>query len=253
MKLGFMSSVCPKMSLSELISTATTYGYAGIEFRVQWDHGHGVELETPKAELKQKRKQLADSGIEASCLATGDRFCDDEADKRNACNDELLKMIDLAATMGIPRLRIFGDPLPEDPSVRAQNRARQRDHLAPLAEAAKNAGVTLCLETHGNMTGTDVADVIAPVNSPALRALWHPLHPCREKEALEITWSKISEYVDHCHMSVDEHATAQRNHEYFNLLNHNNFNGYQSVEIIDPPDSIAVIKEYADHYKQFSG
>lgn len=253
MKLGFMSSVCPRMSLSELISTATTYGYAGIEFRVQWDHGHGVELQTPDADLKQKRNELADNGIEASCLATGDRFCDNEAGKRNACSDELMKMIDLAVTMGIPRLRVFGDPLPEDPSVRAANRERQRDHLFPLAEAASKAGVTLCLETHGNMTGTDVADVIAPINSPALRALWHPLHPYREQEPLEITWTKIREYVDHCHFSVDEHATTRRNHECFNLLDQANFTGYQSVEIIDPPDSIAVIKEYADYIKQFSG
>ena len=252
MKLGFMSSVCPKMSLAELISAAQTYGYKGIEFRVQWQHGHGVELETSYAELQSKRRQLADAGIEASCLATGVRFCDDDARTRNDLELELKKMIDLAVALGTDRLRIFGDTVPESPSARSANLARQREHLAPLAGTAQAAGVTLCLETHGNLTGTDVAEVIEPIDSVALRALWHPLHPLRHSEPVATTWEKIGKRLDHCHFSVDEFATPEQNRECFTLLKQARYHGYQSVEVINPPDSIAVLKEYADYFKQFA-
>ena len=41
MKPGFMSSVCPQMTLQELIDAAKRHGYEGIEFRVEWDHKMG--------------------------------------------------------------------------------------------------------------------------------------------------------------------------------------------------------------------
>ena len=41
MKLAFMSSVCPKLSLGELLSAGERHGYEGIEFRPQWHQAHG--------------------------------------------------------------------------------------------------------------------------------------------------------------------------------------------------------------------
>ena len=60
MKLGFMSSVCPRMTLKELVETGKKYGYAGIEFRPEWDHAHGIELDASAAQRREAARMLAD-------------------------------------------------------------------------------------------------------------------------------------------------------------------------------------------------
>ena len=59
MRLAFMSSVCPKMSLAELLEAGRKYGYEGIEFRPEWGHGHGVEL---TASTEQRKEIAAAAG-----------------------------------------------------------------------------------------------------------------------------------------------------------------------------------------------
>ena len=76
MKFGFMSSVCPPLTMAELIDKAKHYNYEHLELRVEWDHGHGVELDSTPQQLQEARARLADSGIDLSCIATGCRFID---------------------------------------------------------------------------------------------------------------------------------------------------------------------------------
>ena len=92
MKFGFMSSVCPPLTLAELIDKAKHYNYEHLELRVEWDHGHGVELDSTPQQLRDARHRFADSGIELSCIATGVRFIDPDAQKR-AEQVDLLKRI----------------------------------------------------------------------------------------------------------------------------------------------------------------
>ncbi len=69
MKIAFMSSVCPAMTLAELIAAGQKHGYEGIEFRPEWDQKHGVELELSAADRKEVAKMLADGGLEGCCLS----------------------------------------------------------------------------------------------------------------------------------------------------------------------------------------
>ena len=84
MKFGFMSSVCPPLTVAELIDKAKHYNYKHLELRVEWDHGHGVELDSTPQQLQEARHRFTDSGIELSCIATGVRFIDPDA--QNAPN-----------------------------------------------------------------------------------------------------------------------------------------------------------------------
>ena len=108
MKFGFMSSVCPPLTLAELIDKAKHYNYEHLELRVEWDHGHGVELDSTPQQLRDARHRFADSGIELSCIATGVRFIDPDAQKRAEQVDLLKRYIDLSETMGAKNIRIFG-------------------------------------------------------------------------------------------------------------------------------------------------
>ena len=116
MQFGFMSSVCPPLTLTELIDKAKHYNYEHLELRVEWDHGHGVELDSSQQELNDAKQQFADSGIVLSCIATGVRFIAPEAQKRSEQVELLKRYIDLSEKMGAENIRIFGDPVPKTPN-----------------------------------------------------------------------------------------------------------------------------------------
>ena len=111
MKPGFMTSVCPSLSMAELVDTARRYGYEGIEFRTEWDHAHGLELDSTKEKRKECRSMLADGGLEASCVATSVRFNTEDKSARGKQQDTLKSYIELAADIGAPYIRTFGDPM----------------------------------------------------------------------------------------------------------------------------------------------
>src|SRR5579864_9272175 len=143
-----MSSVCPKMSLAELIVAGKANGYEGIEFRPEWNHGHGVELTSSSDQRAQIRRQLSASGLEPCCISPGTKFCHDDAAKRDADLSKLLGYIELARDVGIGRIRVFGDPLPNNGAGRrAANYQLQAEYLTKAAERAAAAEVRLVIET----------------------------------------------------------------------------------------------------------
>jgi len=100
MRPGFMSSVCPKRTLDELIATAQHYGYQGIEFRTEWNHAHGIELDATVAQLATARQKLADGGIAASCIATSVKFNSPDPADHIPQHETLRRYIELAAQVG---------------------------------------------------------------------------------------------------------------------------------------------------------
>ena len=97
------------------MTKAKHYNYEHLELRVEWDHGHGVELESTPQQLQEARHRLADSGIELSCIATGVRFIDPDPQKRAEQVELLKRYIDLSETVGAKNIRIFGDRVPDTP------------------------------------------------------------------------------------------------------------------------------------------
>ena len=100
MKLGFMSSVCPKQNLAELIATAHQHGYLGIEFRTEWKHQHGIELGASAADIARARRLLADAGIAATCLSTSVRFNSADPSAHLPQREALRQYVELAAALG---------------------------------------------------------------------------------------------------------------------------------------------------------
>ena len=64
---------------------------------------------------ERRAPQFVDSGIDLSCIATGVRFIDPDANKRTEQVELLKRYIELAATMGAANIRIFGDRVPSTP------------------------------------------------------------------------------------------------------------------------------------------
>jgi sugar phosphate isomerase/epimerase len=249
MRLAFMSSVCPKMTLDELLAAGRKYGYQGIEFRPEWKHGHGVELTATTKQRKNARKRLVDGSFEGCCLAPGVKFCSEVKSERDKNLKTLLQYIDLAEEVGVGRIRVFGDPLPNAGfGRRAANYAVQAEYLTKGATRAAAAGVTLVLETHMNFRAVDAGEVLFRAAYPAgLRINWHLAHCLNHGEDVDEAYRHVKGLVAHAHFSVTDHAseTLAMATRQAQLLKGEDFTGFFSVEVINPPDSEAVLKSHA--------
>lgn len=254
---GFMSSVCPAQTLTELVATAQTYGYEGLELRVEWGHRHGIELGATPAQLDQARRLLADGGIVASCIATSVRFNSADPMDHELQREMLRKYIVLAREIGAPLIRTFSDSLPEDePEARDQVLRLAAESYAAVDDWAFEHDVTVLVETHTNMKGQWARQILDEAGAKRLAVLWHTGHHLQRDQSVDEAYGYIGGAVRHVHFTVptsNNHVTDQDNRRMFELLAGDGFQGFMSVEIINPDDPQAVLAHHIDKYHQYLG
>jgi sugar phosphate isomerase/epimerase len=255
MKPGFMSSVCPTQTLLELVHTAERFGYQGLEFRLDWGQNHGVELEATSEQRSEARRILEDHGIAVSCIATGVKFASPDPDAHIPQRERLRRTIELASDIGAPYLRTFADPLPEDdPEVRERVLSQAADSYAAVSEWAGASGVEVLLETHSNMKGEWAKAILDRAQSENLQVLWHIGHHLRRGQSVTEAYAHIRGHVRHVHFAAredDPHVSDADNQRSFDLLAADGFDGFFSVEIINPEDPEAVLQRHITKFKAF--
>ena len=255
MKPGFMSSVCPKQTLNELLTTAQFYRYKGIEFRVEWGHNHGLELDATEHQLRQASAMLSDAGIEASCIATSVKFNSPDRTEHLPQREFLKKYIRLAAMVGAPVIRTFSDFLPEDDeSLREQVLNLAAESYAAVDETARQYGITILVETHTNMKGQWARQILDTSEAGNLQVLWHIGHHLRRGQSVDEAYSYIRGSVRHVHFtatSASDYVIDSDNQRHFDLLATDGYTGYFSVEIINPDSPRKVLAHHIKKYRQF--
>jgi len=199
MKYSFMTFSCPQLSLKELLETAKRYGYDGIEPRIVSQHQHGIEMDTPAARRAEIKKQVTESGLRLSCIATSCVYANPETTKQNIA--DTLRGIDLAADVGAPVIRVFGGVLGKD--ISRENAVKLvAESLHTVADHAKESGVTVCLETHDDWCDPkNVAAVMRQVNHPAIAVNWDIMHPVRMKLAtMDEAFETLKPWIRHLHV-----------------------------------------------------
>ena len=253
MKLAFMSSVCPKMALADLLAVGERFGYQGVEFRPEWGQAHGIELDASPAQRKEAAQRLADCPLEPCCLSPGVRFCSEAPAERDAQKDLLARFVDLAAEVGIRRIRVFGDPIPNAGcGHRAASYRAQAECLARSAEVAEAGGVRLVLETHGNFRAFDAGEVLFQAGYPAaLQVNWHLGHCIRHGEDVDEAYRHVKGRVGHCHFALAEDKVERAHLErQARLLADEGFAGFFSVEVINPDDSEQVLAQHVQFWRE---
>ena len=253
MKLAFMSSVCPKLTLGELLAAGVRHGYEGIEFRPEWGQAHGIELTAGRPQRRDAAKALADGPLAACCLSPGVKFCGETAAERNEQMETLRRYVDLAAETRIERVRVFGDPLPTaGRGARADSYQTQAECLARAAGVAAGAGVTLVLETHGNFRAVDAGEVLFRAGyPPGLRVNWHLAHCLRHGEDVDEAYRHVKGLVAHCHFDLTEKPVAgSEMPRQVELLAAEGFEGFFSVEVIDPDDGEQILSHHAAWWRE---
>jgi sugar phosphate isomerase/epimerase len=83
-------------------------------------------------------------------------------------------MTDLAAALGAPGLRVFGDTT-QPGADRTSTRSWIAESIQKLDESAKSKGIEIWLETRGDFAGSnETAAILQMVASPLTGVLWDP-------------------------------------------------------------------------------
>jgi sugar phosphate isomerase/epimerase len=237
MKLSLLTyNMARHWDLPKLIDVARQGGYAGIEFRAEAGHQHGVELDATPEQRREIRDRLQDAYLEAVCIGLSSRFDTPDERRRREVIDHTRRYFDLAADVHCRRIRVFGNDMPKQgldggpPPDRDTVTKYVGDALRELGEAAEPYGVDVLLEMHGQFNYWGFARA-------AVEHAGHPrvgiVYNCDLRDlvggSVAPTYERVRHLVRHVHMHAFTRGYPYP--ELFGLLLRDGYQGYCSSEI----------------------
>jgi len=192
--------------------------------------------------------------LAASCIATSVRLNHEDPAERAAQVETLRRYIALAAEVGATNIRTFSDPVPEDDAqARAAVLQWEAEAYAGVNDWAAQHGVYMLVETHTNMRAHWAREILDRAACSHLAVLWHIGHHIRRGQSVDEAYPHIRGYVRHLHFSAmpGREVTDADNQRTFELLAADGFDGFFSVEVINPDDPVSVLQLHIEKFKQF--
>jgi len=163
--------------MPKIIQIAAAAGYDGIELRFVEGTDSLWKLAAFRGtQLKETRKTLSDRELLVSCVDTSCRFHFPQATQREAAIEEGKRMSDLAAELGAPGIRVFGDTI-QTGADRESTRNWIAESMRTLAERTSQKGVQVWIETHGDFVqASETALILKECGSPCTGVVWDPVN-----------------------------------------------------------------------------
>jgi sugar phosphate isomerase/epimerase len=175
MKLSFSTLACPDWKMPEIVKVAASTGYDGIELR--FVEGEDSIWKLPafsRTALGLTKRSIANNGLEICCVDTSCRFHSPDIKERRGWMDEGERMSDLAAELGAPGIRVFGDTI-QPGNDRASTQSWIADSIRRLAEITKPKKVEVWLESHGDFsTAAETAGIFSEAACENAGVVWDP-------------------------------------------------------------------------------
>jgi len=169
MKMAFSTLACPDWTMQQIVKIASRCGYDGVELRFVEgeDSLYKLAAFTGKG-LTRTRHLLFESGLNICCVDTSCRFHSPDATEREKWIVEGERMADLAAELGSPAIRVFGDQI-QPGADRESTRAWIAESIDQLNRNIESSGVAVWLETHGDFASA--AETVAILNASKSRRI----------------------------------------------------------------------------------
>ena len=198
--LAFSTLGCPAWEWKKVLDFAQANGYAAIELRgVMGDMDLPARPEFAPGRIAQGIQEVANHGLKISDLgASAEMHVADPAQRAKQFADAR-KFIDLAAALGVPYVRVFGNKM-EGP--REEVIARVADGLHQLGEYAAPRGVTVIIESHGDFVESPLLkEVLTRADSKGVALLWDAHHTFVDgHEQPERTVAELGQWIRHTHL-----------------------------------------------------
>jgi sugar phosphate isomerase/epimerase len=175
MKVSFSTLACPDWTMPQIIAMAVGEGYDGIELRfVQGEDSLWKLPVFSGKELASTKRALRARALTISCVDTSCRFHSPDATERRRWITEGERMADLAAELGAPGLRVFGDTI-QPGADRTSTQSWIAESIRELAEIAAARGVEVWIENHGDFAGAgETAAILQQAASSKIGVVWDP-------------------------------------------------------------------------------
>src|SRR5215467_7986563 len=162
MNISFSTLACPNWTLAQVIEIAQASGYNGIELRFLENEDSLWKLPAFQgAGLGQSHRRISDAGLTVCCVDTSCRFDSPEPAERERWIAEGERMAEVAAGLGAPAIRVFGDRV-QPGADRLSTRACISEFLAVLEDRIAPLGLQVWLETHGDFsTASEVLAILS--------------------------------------------------------------------------------------------
>jgi glucosamine-6-phosphate deaminase len=174
-RLSFSTLGCPSWTLARVLDVAGREGYDGVELRfLENDDALWARPELSGSGLAETRRRLGDAGLAVSCVDTRSFFHDPDPSARAQARDEARRSLELAAQLGAPGIRVFGDRV-QPGADRAATRGWIAEAMQALAEDGERTGTSVWIESHGDFArATDTLSILELVPSRAAGVVWDP-------------------------------------------------------------------------------
>ena len=170
---AFSTVACPDWSIEKVVTQARAMGYDGVELRTLGEGSTKLASDPALSDPAKIRELFAASGVTPICLSSSCSLHDRDAGASKAIHYEVLKHLEFAAKIGVPRLRIFGRTVGrgETPSVVLQRIAAR---VLPLADKAGELGIELLFENAGSFSvAKDWWRLFNLINHPMVGLAWN--------------------------------------------------------------------------------
>jgi len=266
MKLCVNTMGSQDMSLEQFAGFVSSLGYPAIEIRgIRGEKDFRKMPDFSKENRKATMDMLKDKGIDLISLNTSCAFHNPDIYARSI--EEGKAAIDLAAEIGVPYIRVFGDKM-EDPSKYEETLDLVADGIGTVTDYAKGTGVIPVLESHWDFNSLQIfRDLFKRFDSIDFGVLWdiEHTHKVHGGEILEF-FGFVRPYLKYLHVkdivNVDGKWLNTNVGEgvipipmIMNLLAASNFDGYLSLEWEKPfqphlVDDVVAYPQYRDYMRK---
>lgn len=238
----------------ESIPRAAALGYKGVELALK----NAAEIRP-----QQLDALLADSGLEVSCISTGQvfadtgyMFTDPDPATRNALRSIFRDFIDLASQYGqmVNIGRVRGRL---DNGQRERSEALFIELVSELCDYAQQKGVTLILEPVNRYelnfinSVEDGVALLAKVNKPNLKLMPDVFHMNIEDVSIGGTLARHIDQIAYIHLADSNRRAPGWGHtdfaDIFANLAKAEYSGWCSVEILPIPDPESAARQAASY------
>jgi len=202
--IAFSTLGCPAWNLGKILDFAEQHGFAAIELR-----GLEVNLDLPThaafapGTIATTQKEIAGHGLKIACVSSSARMGEPDVGKKPKELADGKRFIDLAAELGAPYVRVFGDGAEAKGVAPAEElKTRVAAGLHELGEYAGTKAVTFIIESHDNFTASaTLKDVLTQASSDHVGLLWDAHHTfATAGEEPEFTVKQLGPWIRHTHL-----------------------------------------------------
>jgi sugar phosphate isomerase/epimerase len=200
LRVGFSTLGCPAWEWTKILDFAQSHQFDGIELRgLMGSMDLPTRPEFQPDRIAQSKREIAARNLKISCVSSSAEMHHADPEERKRQIADAKKFIDLAAALGVPYVRVFGNKIegPKDQVV-----ARVASSLHELGDYGEQHNVTVIIESHGDFTDSPtLSDVLNRADSPHVGLLWDAHHTFVDgKEDPAFTVQKLGKYIRHTHL-----------------------------------------------------